>query len=225
MAVVTCKYCKQKFDRDKISFIQIPTKGITFRYAHGECYKKALENGTEKETYEIFDPIYDNGTTCFWCKKAIRTTDKNVMPMPQLPNRYVHIKCNEQYPKDDLDKLTIYIIQLFKLKDDFIIPRYMKQIQSYKDNYNFTYSGMLKALKYWYEIKGKPIDLERGVGIIPYAYKQAYDYYLAIYMADLQNQNKNFNEYIPKDIEIKIIPPKRQAIKRNLFAFIEEDNI
>jgi hypothetical protein len=107
--------------------------------------------------------------------------------MPQLPNRYVHKKCNEEYPKTDLDKLTIYIIQLYKLKDDYILPKYMKQISSYARDYNFTYSGMLKALKYWYEVKHHTIDAERGVGIIPYVYKNAYDYYYALYIADLEN--------------------------------------
>jgi hypothetical protein len=47
----------------------------------------------------------------------------------------------------------LYIIKLFKLKEDYILPKYMKQINSYAKDYNFSYSGMLKALKYWYEVK------------------------------------------------------------------------
>ena len=61
-------------------------------------------------------------------------------------------------------------IKLFKLKDDFILPRYMKQLSQYEREHNFTYSGMLKALKYWYEVKHNPVDTDRGVGIIPYIY-------------------------------------------------------
>lgn len=143
--------------------------------------------------------------------------------MPQLPNRYVHKKCNEEHPNSDSEELTLYIIKLFKLKDDYILPKYMKQISAYARDYNFSYSGMLKALKYWYDVKQHPVDLDRGVGIIPYIYKNAYDYYLALYLADQENQTKNFDDYIPKDIEVKIQPPERQLVKRKLFTFLDEE--
>lgn len=181
------------------------------------------EKGLEKATYTIWDPA--TSTNCFWCNAAIFTNQDDVMIMPQLPNRYVHKKCNDQHPKNDEEKLTLYMIKLFKLKDDYILPKYMKQLSSYVKEYNFTYSGMLKALKYWYEVKQHPVDLNRGVGIIPYIYKNAYDYYYAIYMSDLENQNKNFNDYIPKDIEIKILPPEKKIIKRKLFTFLDEEEL
>jgi hypothetical protein len=101
----------------------------------------------------------------------------------------------------------------------------MKQLSSYARDYNFTYSGMLKALKYWYEVKNHPVDLDKGVGIIPYVYKNAYDYYYALYIADIENQNKDFNNYIPKDIKIKITPPERQIVKRKLFNFLDEEEL
>jgi len=44
---------------------------------------------------------------------------------------------------------------------------------------------MLKALKYWYEVKKNPLDTNRGIGIIPYIYNQAKEYYYALYLANL----------------------------------------
>jgi len=44
-------------------------------------------------------------------------------------------------------------------------------------------------------------------------------------MSDLENQNKNFNDYIPKDIEIKILPPEKKIIKRKLFTFLDEEEL
>ena len=67
----------------------------------------------------------------------------------------------------------IYIISLYNLKDDYIVPKFMLQLSNFEKEYGFTYSGMLKALKYWYEVKRNPIDKDRGLGIIPYVYKQA----------------------------------------------------
>ncbi len=223
MAQVNCRYCKKQFDRDKEPFVQIPW-GKVFRYGHGSCYTKAVNEGTEKNIYKIWDPA--KASTCFWCHKAIEIDNPKVIPMPELPNRYVHIECSKKHPENDLEKLMIYIIQLYKLKDNYIPPAQMKQVTQYEKEYEFTYSGMLKALKYWYEVKKNPLDTHRGIGIIPYIYNQAKEYYYALYLSDLQNQQiKNYNEFIPKDIEVKIKPPERKIQKRNLFSFLDEDNI
>ena len=223
MAQVNCRYCKKQFDRDKEPFVQIPW-GKVFRYGHGSCYTKAVNEGIEKNIYKIWDPA--KASTCFWCHKAIEIDNPKVIPMPELPNRYVHIECSKKHPENDLEKLMIYIIQLYKLKENYIPPAQMKQVTQYEQEYEFTYSGMLKALKYWYEVKKNPLDINRGIGIIPYIYKQAKEYYYALYLSDLQNQQiKNYNEFIPKDIEVKIKPPERKIQKRNLFSFLDEDDI
>ena len=82
----------------------------------------------------------------------------------------------------------LYIINLYNLKDNYIPQKYQKQLNQYEADYEFSYSGMLKALKYWYEVKKHPLDKTKGIGIIPYIYKEARDYYYALYLADLQNK-------------------------------------
>ena len=181
MAQVTCKYCGKKFDREKESYIQIPY-GKQFRYGHAGCYIDAVNSKKETAHYEIWDP--KQSSTCFWCHKAVFPNQLDVIEMPQLKGRYVHKQCADEHPKDDKENLTLYLIKLFKLKDDYILPKYMKQISQYEKEYNYSYSGMLKALKYWYEVRKNPINTDRGVGIIPYVYKNAYDYYYALWQAD-----------------------------------------
>ena len=183
MALVKCKYCGKQFDREKTAYVQIPYGQKSFRYGHASCYIDAVNNKTEKHVYTVWDPKLS--TNCFWCHKAIFPNQPDVMPMPQLKGRYVHKECAKEHPKGDTEELTLYLINLFKLKDDYILPRYMKQISQYAKEYNYSYSGMLKALKYWYEVRKNPVDLDRGVGIIPYVYKNAYDYYYALYLSDL----------------------------------------
>lgn len=231
MALVTCFYCKQKFDREKVPFVQFrygaigPKPGEVdtrpFRYGHSTCYINAVNEGKEKRQLDIWDPA--TSSTCFWCHEAIFPNHPDVIPMPQLNGRYVHKKCAAEHPKNDYEELTIYIIKLFKLKDDYILPKYAKQLSQYEREYNFSYSGMLKALKYQYEVKHNPIDLDKGVGIIPYVYKKAYDYYYALWLGDQQNQQKDLNEYIPKDIEITIRRPEPKIEKRKLFNFLDEE--
>ena len=222
MTPVNCKYCKKQFDRDKELFVQIPWGTTRFRYGHADCYVKAVNEGIEKNKYQIWNP--ETATTCFWCHKAINKTDNIVIPMPELPNRWVHKTCAAQHPANDLEKLMLYIINLYNLKDNYIPQKYQKQLNQYEADYEFSYSGMLKALKYWYEVKKHPLDKTKGIGIIPYIYKEARDYYYALYLADLQNkQIKDFKEYIPKDVEVKIKPPQRQIDKRPLFTFLDEE--
>ena len=220
MATVTCKYCGKKFDRDKEAYVQIPL-GKTFRYGHGNCYLDAVNNGAEKAVYEIWDPKHS--TTCFWCHQAIYPNQEDVIPMPQLKDRYVHKKCNETHPQDDKDEIMLYIIKLYNLKDDYILPKYMLQISDFEKQYHFTYSGMLKALKYWYEVKKNPVNKNYGLGIIPHIYKQAYDYYYSLWLAQEQNKTKNLKDYIPKDVVVVIKSPQRQVEKRKLFTFLDEE--
>ena len=228
MAEVNCRYCKKKFDRDKEPFVQIPVgqTGTVFRYGHAQCYLDAFNDpkNSEKEVRKIWNP--KTASTCFWCHKALDTTDNNTIAMPELPNRWVHKGCAAIHPENDLEKLMIYIIQLYKLKENYIPQKYRKQVAEYEEQYEMTYSGMLKALKYWYEVKKHPLDTSRGIGIIPYIYKEAKEYYYALYLAQLQNEKiKDYSEYIPKDIEIKITPPKKKVEKRKLFSFLDEDDI
>ena len=106
-------------------------------------------------------------------------------------NRYAHYKCKPdgekiplENPEDeDLTALKEYAKDL--LKDDYNAVKVNAQIKKFRKEYDYTYSGMLKALKYWYEVRKNPVDVDRGVGIIPYIYKNAYDYYYALYLSDL----------------------------------------
>ena len=143
--------------------------------------------------------------------------------MPQLKDRYVHKKCNEIHPQDDKDEIMLYIIKLYGLKDDYILPKFMLQLSNFEKQYHFTYSGMLKALKYWYEVKKNPVNKDFGLGIIPHIYKQAYGHYYALWLANVQNKGKDLSEYIPKDIVVTIKSPQRQIEKRPLFNFLDDE--
>lgn len=92
--------------------------------------------------------------------------------------------------------------------------------------YNYTYSGMLKALVYFYEVKKNDVSKANdGIGIIPYIYNDAYNYYYTLWLAKEANKGKDISAYIPKEIEITIPPPQRDVVKRNLFQFLDKDEI
>ncbi len=147
--------------------------------------------------------------------------------------RYAHHRCKpdgelvamEEKPPADPDLLALeeYIKKLFNI--DFINPRIRKQINEYHQNLGFSYSGMLKTLYWFFEIQNNPIDKANGsIGIIPWAYQSARDYYKIIYQAQQANKEKDIKNYKPKVIQMKMASPRREKPKIKLFNidFLED---
>lgn len=166
--IVTCIYCKKKFDRDKFPYVQVSNR----RYAHKEC--------------------------------SMSEDDKLIQ---------------QEKDKEALDN---YIMQLFGMT--YVDARIRKQINQYVEDYNYTYSGIHKALIYHFEIKGGSIEKANGgIGIVPYVYQSAYRYYYALWEAQQKNKDVVVNDYIPTVKEIIIPVPQRQVKKRKLFTFLDEE--
>lgn len=107
--------------------------------------------------------------------------------------------------------------------ESYINARVRKQMNDYIREYQYTYSGMLKALVYFYEVKGNNKNKANGgIGIIPFIYKDAYNYYYNLWMIQQSNKDKNVIDYVPKLKEIKIPIPKKEPRKRSVFAFLDE---
>ena len=125
--------------------------------------------------------------------------------------------------KEDLDKMKLeqYINKLFHT--DYVDPRIQKQIKNYIKEYSFTYSGILKSLVYFYEVKQNPVEKSNdGIGIVPWVYKQAFNYYYAIWLAQQKNTDKTVENYIPKETEIIIPRPKPKPYRKHLFSFLDD---
>ena len=163
---------------------------------------------------------------CLYCEKKF---DRDKMPYIQVGRRYAHQECSmtaeerktqEEQDKQDLDN---YIIQLLKI--DYLDARIRKQIKTYIEENNYTYSGIKKALIYFYEVKGNSIEKANGgIGIVPFIYKDAFNYYYALWQAQQQNKDKVIVDYQPKVIEVVIPRPQRKVKQRQLFTFLDEES-
>lgn len=158
--------------------------------------------------------------------------DANIEPFVKVNSRrYAHEKCvlseEEHKSKEQKDRkaLEAYILQLFKI--EYINPRIKKQIDTFVKENHYTYSGIHKALIYFFEVKGNSIEKANGgIGIVPYVYQQAFNYYYAIWEAQQKNIDKTpiLQEYKPKIVEIRIQNPERKVKKKkNLFSFLDEE--
>lgn len=161
------------------------------------------------------------------CSKCGQIFDRDAIPFIETgKRRYAHKTCPlPPNPEDENDKrkLEEYIMKMFKT--DFVDPKIRKQINTYINEYHYTYSGILKSLIYFYEIKHNSIEKANGgIGIVPYTYTAARNYYYAIWEAQQKNEEKVIEEYKPKVKEVVIAAPQRKVKKRRLFAFLDEES-
>lgn len=162
---------------------------------------------------------------CSVCKQ--RFDRDKVQAVKTGARRYAHYRCKQDgelvpLPKQEIDEDLIELENYIKklLKEDFINAKVRKQIKDFQQQYGYSYSGMLKSLIYFYEVKNNPIDKSNGsIGIVPFVYKDAYNYYLSIFLANDQNKNITF---IQKVKEYIIKPPKKRGTKNKLLDWSED---
>ena len=166
--------------------------------------------------------------TCTVCKEKFNR-DK-IQAVKISARRYAHYRCapkgGELVPlsdaiDEDLVKLEKYVEQL--LGEDYNPARVKKQIKDFKNDYDYTYSGMLKTLIWFYEIKVNPKDKANGgIGIIPFVYKDALNYYYYLYLAQIANESISEENYKPVIKEIEIFSPEVYQRPPKLFNVEEE---
>lgn len=133
-------------------------------------------------------------------------------PYKIYKNRFYHIKCYNELDKEELDKekLEEYIKELYNIET--ITPLIKTQIKRYVSNeYNYTYSGIMGSLDYFYNIKKGDIHKTKGIGIVPYVYEEARDYFAKLNNISDINRGIEINKNI---IDVFIKKPKRQPIKK-----------
>lgn len=163
---------------------------------------------------------------CIYCQQYFNRLKEEAVAVSA--RRYAHKKCYDMYAAKktqeelDYEELENYIKKLFN--EEYVSALIKKQIKDYRREYNFTYSGILKTLFYWYEIKGNSLENKYGIAIVPYVYKQASDYYFALFLAQNANNEKNIADYIPRDREVTISLPEVKRMPPKLFVFDDDDD-
>ena len=119
--------------------------------------------------------------------------------------RYYHELCYQSLL--DRKKLCDYICEIYGYKGPS--PKMYQQMTAYYER-GISYSDMLLALKYFYEVeKGDPNKSQQGIGIIPYVLDRAKEY------ASLEELEKNkliekFEQNAIQDKPIKVVTVQQQ---------------
>lgn len=169
---------------------------------------------------------------CVYCKEVF---DRDKEPYVEVSQRrYAHKVCAEaaaaqltpaekarQEEEQDLKKLEHYIMHLFN--ETFVNVKIRKQIMDYRKNYGYTYSGILKSLQWWFEIKKNSLESANdGIGIVPYIYKQASDYYYSLFIAN--RANEDLGNYQQQTVSITISSPRAVLKQKRKFKLTEADD-
>ena len=142
--------------------------------------------------------------------------DRDIEPYVKInARRYAHANCvqdeNKEIIKPVVSEDTLDKIEKQKL-NDFINDLFLKkcnwptiqiEIKRFiKEGY--TYSGIRKALHYFYIIKGHSTAEANGhIGIVPHIYEEASAYYYQLYLIEKRNENKIKGQIKSKEIVIK----------------------
>lgn len=177
---------------------------------------------------------------CSFCKERF---DRDKIPAIKISSaRYAHALCaikngtaeqqalattvlsDQSQQNTDLENLQNYIINLFGT--EVTGPRVNAQIKHLIDQKQYTYNGILKALKYFYEVKNGSIEKANGgIGIVPFVYEDANKYYQQIWLAQQVNSAKPIEQYLePSKQLVTILPPTSpKRVRRVLFSFLDEE--
>lgn len=164
---------------------------------------------------------------CIYCHENFDRDKNDFIKVGE--RRYAHTKCHEanesfkSQQEKDKEQLEAYILNLFH--EEVINPKIKKQINDLIQA-DYTYSGILRTLTYFYDVQKHDLSKANGgIGIVSYVYADAQKYYYSLWETNQINSEKNIEEYKPKEIEVIILPPKRQIQKRSKFVFLDNDEV
>lgn len=153
--------------------------------------------------------------------QAVRTGARRYAHYSCKPDGELVLLVEKSKEDEDLIKLKEYINKLYGDKANWHLI--MKQIKDFQNQYNYSLSGILKSLIWFYEIKGNsPEKSNGGIGIVPYAYQDAYNYYYSLFIAQSQNATIDVQELTNKIKEV-VIPPPAIKEKKRFFNLSEEE--
>lgn len=119
----------------------------------------------------------------------------------------------------ELKELNNYIYKLFGDKTNWALVK--KQIKTYTEENKYSISGILKSLVYFYEVQNNNIEKSNyAIGIVPFCYQAARDYYYGLWLAQQRNENKII---ITKEKEVVIKEPRKPGLLKKFFRLGEDD--
>lgn len=228
MKCITCVYCRGRIKLDEEDSIEISTGRV-----HKSCYEKRQQAIKEtgkspQQTQQTQPPQQEHRKTpkknlkiCYYCGETFDIT-KEEFRMATV-NRYAHVECyNKNYNPDDdfIPEIYDFLKEEVLISYDFL--QCEKQRKLFITKFGYTNEGILNALKYFYKVKKQsPEKSGNRIGIVPYVYSEAKEYY-----ETLEKKQKQLTKIVNKQQKqkakvVNIALPEKPVDK----GFIDLDTI
>lgn len=168
---------------------------------------------------------------CLYCGKEIDTSIDEYKKVTST--RYAHLSCAEEElkkPKPKPKEKPKTQKEIIKEINDFLANHFGDAADYGKTNRllkvylkeGMTASGILKTLEYYYDVKKHSVAESGGsIGIVPYVYKEAKDYYQKTWEANKNNEGLELEQ---ETVSITISNPQfRLPKKQTFFNFLDEE--
>lgn len=165
---------------------------------------------------------------CPYCEKLFgrKPEEENITWVKVSARRYAHKDCYDKEDKklhkqeQEIDEFYEFIKTLFGPGYNFMmIDKQLKNMM--KDHPNYTISGIQKTLNWFYNIQHHNVkDSNGGIGIVPFVYNDALQYYYKLYNANKKNQVLMKEE---TKVESFTIASPRIQKKKQKFSFEEDE--
>ena len=135
--------------------------------------------------------------TCPKCKEKVDPLSPNAV---DIDNATLHRDCYErsQREKENHKKLMDYISLKYNI--EFPTGYMLKQISDFKNKRGYSYKAMLATLNFIFEVEKIPIKEGVGLGLIPFYYEKAKNYYSKLRTAGNSATNITVNNKTVKII-------------------------
>lgn len=214
----SCLFCKEKFDRNKVPFIVAEARPNYIRYIHATCAEEYA-----KKTQKTLDPVINPAThsVCEFCHKSVPNDEAMILS----GDRFAHVDCyskDNSHGKSDYDKLFEYIMSVYD--ESFVNPAKQKAIEKMIKDHGFTHSGIHGTLVYLYEILKKRPQDSNYLGIVPWYYTEAKEYFTNKAKVNAENAKKDIENYKPKQIVVKT-KERERVVQKKKFSVLDEENV
>ena len=162
----------------------------------------------------------DKMGVCPGCKMPVEKTEENKIKGKNNYTRYWHVDCWKKSQKEKEKKIAEEMGRkaIFNyLVEIGLPPNYAfwgRQRNDFINKYGYSDSGILMALKYWFgEKKNSTARANGGMGIVPYIYDEAQNYYRKIILKKKRLSEQAIKQQKEKNKTIKIIKTEENKKK------------
>lgn len=123
----------------------------------------------------------------YYCNNECKVNDENKSKAKQVKKQQT-----AEQEVSHWKQLMDYITSLYGNKINY--PFLCTQIKNMKNEFGMKDSGILLTLKYMYEIRELTFDDDKGLGLIPYYYQDAKNFYIRKFKIEEMVKNTEFKE-------------------------------